>query len=224
MTKKQAKKLFLVFGIVYVLSFLIINWADVSWIFNYRAISAIFNDFIYPYQNANADSQNPNVVYQKSSQENAEIKKEIFVYSERENSIRIPEINIDVPVSFPQSADLGTLSAALDKGVIVYPGSADPGENGQTIILGHSAPENWPMIKHDWVFSDLNDLTEGSKVHLVVNHKQFSYTVTRKSIIAKGSEISPSGLTNSDSMLVLVSCWPPGKNLQRIAVEAKLDI
>jgi len=31
-------------------------------------------------------------------------------------------------------------------------------------------------------------------------------------------------LTNSDNMLVLISCWPPGKDIRRIAVEAKLKI
>ena len=36
----------------------------------------------------------------------------------------------------------------------------------------------------------------------------------------RGEEISEEGLTNDENMVVLVSCWPPGKDLRRIAVEA----
>jgi LPXTG-site transpeptidase (sortase) family protein len=110
----------------------------------------------------------------------------------------------------------------LDTGVVLYPDSVVPGDNGQTIILGHSAPVGWPKIKYDWVFSRLNELAEGDEIIVYFNNRKYTYIVSRKVFLERGEEISQEGLTNDENMLVLVSCWPPGKDLRRIAVEAKV--
>ncbi len=215
MISKENKNLIKAFVFLFLVSFLIINWNSVSWIFNYREISGLMYDFFTPYQNVEAS---PNINTNNQTKDN----KVKFAYSEKENGIEIPDIGISAPISFPVNTESGILAKALDKGPIYYPGSVLPEEKGQIIILGHSAPENWPKIKYDWVFSDLEKLVSGSKILLYLNNKKYVYNVEKKSIIQKGQEISPSALTNNDNILILVSCWPPGKNLQRIAVQAKL--
>jgi sortase A len=108
----------------------------------------------------------------------------------------------------------------LDKGVIYYPGSVYPGQVGQIIILGHSAPVGWPKIKHDWVFSNLEKLEIGDSIMIDLNNKQYTYIVKKKAIIAAGADVPA---YNSDiNVLTLISCWPPGKDYQRIAVQAEL--
>ncbi len=224
MISKENKNLIKAFIFLFLASFLIINWNSVSWLFSYREVSGLLYDFFTPYQSAEAspaafyDSKNINTNNQAKNNEAT------FAYSEKENSIEIPDIAIFSPISFPVSTDADVLAESLDKGVVYYPGSVKPGEKGQIIILGHSAPINWPKIKHDWVFSDLEKLVEGSKIFLYLDHKEYIYYVQEKSIIKKGQDISSIDLTNNDNTLVLVSCWPPGKNLQRIAVQAKLAI
>jgi len=105
--------------------------------------------------------------------------------------------------------------------VVLFPGSALPGQKGQTIIEGHSAPPGWPKIKYDWVFSRLNELEKGDEVILNFNHKKLNYYVTQKIFLNSGEEIAPKDLTNSENMLILISCWPPGKDIKRIAVMAE---
>ncbi len=111
----------------------------------------------------------------------------------------------------------------LDAGVVYYPGSVYPGQQGQIVILGHSAPVGWPKIKHDWVFTDLDKLMPGDTILIDLNNKQYVYTVKQKIIIKKGQEIPAEDLTGQNNMLVLISCWPPGKDYQRIAVTAELQ-
>ncbi len=110
----------------------------------------------------------------------------------------------------------------LDRGVVLFPSSVLPGEEGQTIILGHSAPSGWPKINYVWVFSRLNELGEGDEVILHFNHQKIRYYVTQKTFLNRGEEIAQAGLTNTENMLVLISCWPPGKDFERIALRAVL--
>ena len=112
------------------------------------------------------------------------------------------------------------MQKALNIGVVLFPDSVLPGESGQTIILGHSAPVGWPKIKYDWIFSRLNELTEGDEIIVYFNNRKYAYVVSRKVFLERGEEISEDGLTNDENMVVLISCWPPGKDLRRIAVEA----
>jgi len=114
------------------------------------------------------------------------------------------------------------ITAGLKDGVVHYSQSALPGENGQTVILGHSAPSGWPKINYDWIFSRLNELNPGDEIFVNYKNREYRYEVIQKYFLKAGEEIPDSDLTNSNSMLVLISCWPPGVNLKRIAVEAEL--
>ena len=138
----------------------------------------------------------------------------------------IPKIQTHAPIVFTGD-DTNTnplhLKPYLNKGVLFYPGSVLPGQKGRTIILGHSAPANWPKINYDTVFSELNRLTEGDEVRIEMGDKVFAYKVAEKIFLQKGEDIPDFALTNSENMLILISCWPPGKDYKRIAIAAALE-
>jgi LPXTG-site transpeptidase (sortase) family protein len=221
MKKSQAKKIFGAVVLLYLASFIIINWNDVSWIFNYKAVAGITSDFFNPYPSDQITDAGqiflPNHSQATIGQTAVTAQKQVATtYTDKKNTIEIPKIGISVPIIFSQSTDESVLMTDLDKGVIFYPGSVLPGQDGQTIILGHSAPVGWPHIKHDWVFSDLENLAPGDKVLIDLENKQYTYIVTGKAIINKGADVpATKGLT-------LVSCWPPGKDYKRIAITTEL--
>ncbi len=140
--------------------------------------------------------------------------------TEKENSISIPKINITAPLVFTEEEDID-FKKELDKGVVHYPESIMPGEQGTAIFLGHSAPTGWPKIKHDWVFSKLNSLADGDNVYIYYNGCQYVYTVFGKYFLDKGEEIPEQAMTENESNIILISCWPPGKDFRRIAIVAK---
>jgi len=201
--KQVFKLLYKSFILIFLIAFLIINWNSVSYIlnyFNYRVISQTLFNF----------SQNNN------SENNS------FDYSEKENSIEIPKIEVLAPLNFVE--DTEKVHKTLDSGIVHFPDSVLPGQKGQIIVLGHSAPPNWPDIKYDNVFSRLNELEKGDEVFVYFDHKEYIYSVETKVFLEIGQDIPKNDLTNTNNMLVLVSCWPPGKNIKRIAVEASLKI
>lgn len=183
---------------------MIFNWNYISWIFSYRTVSQLFLNF----------SQKIISVFQVK-----ELKQtKILQVSKKENEIEIPKLKISAPIVLVEEHNQA--HKALDRGVVLYPGSVLPGQVGQTIILGHSAPPQWPRIKYDWVFSRLNELKQEDEIIIFFEQKKYIYKVKEKIFLQKGEEI-PKNLTNSKNMLILITCWPPGKNIKRIAVVAE---
>jgi len=203
---EEIRQLWKPFLIIFFISFLILNWNNISWIFNYRVISQTIANF-----------------FQKDNSLKSGVSETIeFEYSEKENSLEIPKVEVSAPLIFVE--DIDEVHKTLDKGVVHFPDSVLPGEKGQTIILGHSAPPNWPDINYDNVFSRLNELEGEDEIFVYFNHQKYNYSVIKKIFLERGEEIPENTLTNSDNMLILISCWPPGKDIRRIAVEAKLKI
>jgi hypothetical protein len=58
MDKKKTIKILKIAVAIYLASFLIINWNDVSWIFNYKAVYGLVSDFFNPYPSIDASSMN----------------------------------------------------------------------------------------------------------------------------------------------------------------------
>ena len=226
MEGNKAKKIFKTAVMIYLASFLIINWNDVSWVFNYKEVSGLVSDFFNPYPSIDATTidayfyPNHSQVAVTTAKASSTVKTN---YTDKQNTLEIPKISISVPIVFADSTDKATLAKDLDLGVVYYPGSVYPGQQGQIIILGHSAPPGWPTIKHDWVFTDLEKLTQGDTISIDLNNKQYTYVVKQKSIIKRGAEVPADSAAISNNVLTLISCWPPGKDYQRITVEAELQ-
>lgn len=225
MDKKQAKKYLKVAVLIYLASFLIINWNDVSWIFNYKEVYGLVSDFFNPYPSIDASTMDayfyPN--HSQGAVAPQAVKDVKTAYTDKQNTLEIPKISIAVPIIFSNSTNKDSLAKDLDLGTVYYPGSVYPGQTGQIIILGHSAPPGWPKIKHDWVFTDLDKLTAGDTILIDLNNKQYNYIVRQKTIIKRGADVPQDSLSVNNNVLTLISCWPPGKDYQRIAVEAELS-
>ncbi len=222
MDKKQLIKIAKITALIYMASFLIINWNDVSWIFNYRVVSGFLDDFFNPYPSIDAFSLDLNFYPNHSQHAGKTIEGVKTTYTDKQNTLEIPKLSLSVPIVFSQSTDKDLITKDLDSGVVYYPGSVLPGQIGQAVVLGHSAPPGWPKIKYDWVFNDLNNLNSGDTIFIDLNNKQYTFIVKEKSIIDKGADIPTNNSTIDKNVLILITCWPPGKDYKRIVVRAVL--
>ena len=198
--KKQKHFIFAYIFIVSLL-FITVSWNYISFAFNYRQVSNLVS-------NAFVD----NSVYANNEPD----------FSGHSDSIEIPALDIFIPVIQAKSANIDILEQDLDQGVVIYPGSSLPGKSGQTVVLGHSAPLNWPRIKYDWAFSNIGDLILGDKVIFYFNGKQYKYRVSQKIILQKGQDIPVEYNDKNSNVLIMISCWPPGQDYKRIAVRAEI--
>jgi LPXTG-site transpeptidase (sortase) family protein len=203
-SKKILLKYFLIF---FLISFLIFNWQKISWIFHPGYVLRTVSFYLF-------EKGKTEKVQQKEEQKIKEQKTEEFY--EKEDSIEIPKIKIFAPLIVVGKEE--EVKKALDRGVVLWPSSALPGEKGQVIILGHSAPPNWPKIKYDWVFSNLNSLEKGDEIFVYFKKKKYVYRVEEKIFLNRGQELPKTD--PEKTILFLISCWPPGKDFRRIAIEA----
>lgn len=223
------------FVILFILSFIVINWSEIDWLFNYKffasALGGITDNF-----SAEAREKIPSPAASPSGDFSAElptteiIKDLPEVSAERKQDedsltgsrIEIPKIGVIAPVMLSEGESQEDFLAALKKGALYFPDSVLPGDKGALLILGHSAPPNWPKINYDWIFNDLYLLEQGDFIYLDTSHKRYTYKVSEKLFVNKKEGVPDYILRSEKSYIVLISCWPPGKDAKRIIIAAEL--
>ncbi len=241
MENKSAKKILKVAVLLYLASFAVINWTDISWLFNYKEVYGIVSDFFNPYPSI--DASTINVYFYPNHSENVAVAQQVAAtptvqlaqaqtqaqpvvktnFTDKQSTLEIPKISVSVPIIFSSSTKISALEKDLSSGVVYYPGSVYPGQIGQIVILGHSAPPGWPDRERIGVFSNIDNLTVGDSILIDLNNKQYTYIVKQKTIIKRGAEVPVDSASAQNNVLTLISCWPPGKDYQRITIQAELQ-
>lgn len=137
------------------------------------------------------------------------------VTSVRYFSLAIPRLKLlNVPVEV-NGADLKT-------NAIHYPGTALPGEYGNSVVFGHSAlPQFYTKDNPLTVFNSLVDARVGDEI--IVNFDGITY----RYLVTKITEITPSQvevLTQSFDRraLTLITCVPLGTYWHRLVIHAEI--
>lgn len=138
--------------------------------------------------------------------------------------IIIPKININAPVTYGLT-DLSESSSqkALESGPIHYPivnANSLPGENGNTVILGHSSADFFAGGNYKFIFVQLNKLQSGDIFYLDYAKKRFIYKVRELKIISP-NQIDALNLGQDKPYATLITCDPPGTTINRLLVIAE---
>lgn len=154
-----------------------------------------------------------------------------FAIASYDDRISIPSLDINVPLVTPSLA-LDSLKAqdwnaleeqirdSLQKGVVYYPGTAEPGAKGNFFVTGHSSNYFWELSPYNTVFALLPKIKEGAEI--IINYKQhtFRYIVTSK------MEVKPDNVSilkqGDEHKMTLMTCTPVGTTLKRLVVSAEL--
>jgi LPXTG-site transpeptidase (sortase) family protein len=232
------------FVIIFAVLYIAFNWQSISWLFNYKVAGQFISDlkpeekkpvFDEPVTAVNTqpdektepreEENTPDDEGGKDPVDDAPVRKPdrdpVKIVNPAAFQISISKLGIKAPIVVSDTTDNAIIHKYLDSGVVMYPDSVKPGQNGEIMLLGHSAPAGWPNIKYDWVFSRVNELAVGDIVTLAYNGQNYNYAVKKTVIIMPGEELPASNL--DQNTLFLISCWPPGKDYKRIAVQAVLQ-
>lgn len=141
----------------------------------------------------------------------------------------IPRINQSVPVVGVKNENLiarrweeleKDIQGALRNGVVHYPGTALPGDNGNIVITGHSSYYAWDPGRFKDVFALLHNVELNDRIVVYFNQKKYVYEVTKKYVVLP-KDVDVLGPTPQEQ-LTLITCSPIGTNLKRLIVTAKL--
>lgn len=152
------------------------------------------------------------VILEETPRKEEEIPKETWLL--------IPKIQVNAPVVEVENSEEKVIQKGLEKGVVHYPGTANPGEVGNYFILGHSSDYIWRAGEYKDVFALLNKLENDDEIKIYYQGKEYKYKVQDKMIVAP-SEVEVLSPT-PESTLSLMTCWPIGTPLKRLVVKARL--
>ncbi len=139
-----------------------------------------------------------------------------------ENPVRvvIPSIKLDVTVKNPTSTSVAVLDEALLTGAVRYPTSAKLGEEGNTILFGHSS--YLPVVNNQAfkAFNEIQNLKKGDRI--TVHGSDTTYVYAVKEVREADAEEDAIPLTKTGHTLTLATCDSFGKKTDRFIVVAEL--
>lgn len=133
--------------------------------------------------------------------------------------IIIPKINVEIPVVYNgTSIDEAAIQSDLQNGVVHYPTTALPGQNGNAAFYGHSSNNIFNKGKYKFAFVLLRTLVIGDTFYLTNNDKIYVYKVISRSVV-EPNEVSVLGpVSGQIATATLITCDPPGTSLKRLVV------
>ena len=167
-------------------------------------------------------------ITQTSDQNKKQIPQIGLSVAPPDERVIIPRINKNVPVIEINPENLikrdwnaleKDIQQALQNGVVHYPGTAQPGENGNVVITGHSSYFLWDPGRFKDVFALLHEVDIGDTIVVYYNQKKYLYKVyDKKVVLPEQVDVLTQG---GDNRLTLITCTPVGTNLKRLIVLAK---
>lgn len=141
-----------------------------------------------------------------------------------ENRVVIPKIGKNIPLLDVKNKTVQNVKELedvfmeeLSNGIIRYPGSAKPGEEGNSFIFGHSSNFPWMKWEYNDVFALLDNIVFGDEIIVYYNQKKYVYKIREKNIIKPG-DVSVLKRNKGKSEISLMTCWPVGTTLNRMIV------
>lgn len=131
-----------------------------------------------------------------------------FENNEISGIIEIPKINVRAAILE------GTDDSALKYTVGHYPQTAQPGENGNCVLLGHR------NYVYGHFFRRLDELKEGDEVIIKKDENTYTYVIS-ESFVVSPEEIWVLDNT-SDAIITMITCTPMLTYTDRLIVRGKL--
>lgn len=141
--------------------------------------------------------------------------------------IVIEKLNVNAPIiADVDSADYDSYWNAMAKGAAHAAGTAYPGaqggENNNVFIFAHSTLNILDYVKrYNAIFINLNKLEAGDRVVTFYKDRRFDYEVFDKKTV-ESNDVRYLTDPSKESILTLQTCDPPGTQLRRLIVTAKL--
>lgn len=135
------------------------------------------------------------------------------------NVLLIPDLGIVAPIQYVEEKAESVYQEALRKGVVHFPGTALPGEPGNTYIFGHSSDYLWSPGDYKTVFAKLPQIEHGTEIQITDAEGQiFRYAVIETNVVGPRDLSVLDQQNNERYLLTLQTSYPLGTALQRFIV------
>lgn len=131
----------------------------------------------------------------------------------------IPKINVEIPVVYTATSDDETvIENNLQNGVVHYPSTVFPGQDGNAAFFGHSSNNIFNPGKYKFAFVLLHELVKGDTFYLTFNGQVYVYQVIGRQIVSPNDVAVLGSITGQTATATLITCDPPGTSINRLVV------
>jgi sortase A len=133
--------------------------------------------------------------------------------------IIIPKINVQIPVDYSQTTtNEASIEDGLENGIVHYPTTERPGQNGNAAFFGHSSNNIFNKGKYKFAFVLLHELVPGDTFYITYNSKTYVYKVISKKVVEPSDVYVLDNIPGETATATLITCDPPGTSLHRLVV------
>ncbi len=139
------------------------------------------------------------------------------------DTLWVSSLGIKAPIKYVEESKESVFQEALRSGVVHFPGTAMPGQPGNTYIFGHSSDYLWSKGDYKTVFALLPRISKDAEVQITDhNGNLYTYTVVDSFVVAADDFSVLDQKNNEKKLLTLQTSYPVGTALKRYIVVAEL--
>ncbi|MBX4205274.1 MAG: sortase [Candidatus Doudnabacteria bacterium] len=135
----------------------------------------------------------------------------------------IPNLKISVPIVYSSSSKASDVEAELKSGVVHLGGTANPGEVGNSYIVGHSSNYKNSQGEYNEVFFELPNIHVGDKVYIKKGKEILTFVVYETRVVEPTELWVMSQETAGDRILTLQTSYPVGTADRRFIAVARFE-
>lgn len=134
-------------------------------------------------------------------------------------SVTVPKINIQIPVNFTAATTTeDVIQKGLESGVVHYPTTVLPGQNGNAAYFGHSSGNIFNNGKYKFAFTLLHNLTTGDLFYINYSGKTYAYRIFDRQVVPPTAVGIIHDTRGKQATAQLITCDPPGLSTNRLVV------
>ena len=137
----------------------------------------------------------------------------------KDPKVIIPKINVELPVVYdvPTIAE-EAVQKGLERGVVHYATTPNPGEKGNAVIFGHSSNNLLNAGDYKFAFVLLTRLEIDDTFYIEKEGVRYAYRIFEKKVV-KPTEVSVlKPIPGKTAVATLITCDPPGFAINRLVV------
>ncbi len=146
-----------------------------------------------------------------------------IVSTKNQTDVPYQEFTVAIPGIKLPPTKVAVNSNDADHSLTQLPGTALPGERGNVFVSGHSSlPQFYSPTNFQAIFSYLPNVKKGDSIFVEAVGQQYEYVVQGIRVVDPNDVSVVNPPDQEGRYLTLMTCVPPGLNIKRLIVLAKL--
>lgn len=133
----------------------------------------------------------------------------------------LPRLNIEGIIEW--NVAQANVNGQLINSLVHLSGTAEPSQNGDVLIAGHSSYYWWTKGAYKNIFAPLVNAKNGDDVIIKKDGIAYQYKIADISEIGNSADLKLNVGGDKKGSLYLITCVPVGTNLRRLVIRAELS-